>query len=138
MTSPVDCCTWACSPAARSCAHSGSVRRSCQTMALWIGSPVRRFHTTVVSRWLVMPMAAMSLAFKPALKRASSATACCVAQISLASCSTHPGCGKIWRNSRCAIAAMCPSRWNTIARELDVPWSSVNRWVLLMGRQSTP
>ena len=29
---------------ARNCAHSGSVRRSCQTMALWIGAPVRRFH----------------------------------------------------------------------------------------------
>ena len=36
------------------------MRRSCQTMALAIGSPVLRSHTTVVSRWLVMPMAATS------------------------------------------------------------------------------
>ena len=40
--------------------RSPAVRRSCQTMALWIGSPVSRSQTTVVSRWLVMPMAAMS------------------------------------------------------------------------------
>ena len=37
-----------------------AVRRSCQTIALWIGLPVSRSQTTVVSRWLVMPMAAMS------------------------------------------------------------------------------
>ena len=36
-----------------------AVRRSCQTMALWIGWPVLRSQTTVVSRWLVMPMAAI-------------------------------------------------------------------------------
>ncbi len=36
--------------AARNCAHSGSVRRSCQTMALWIGDPVTRSQTTTVSR----------------------------------------------------------------------------------------
>jgi hypothetical protein len=47
-------------PCSRSCAHSGSPRRSCQTMALWMGWPVRRFHTTVVSRWLVMPIARIS------------------------------------------------------------------------------
>ena len=29
-------------------------------MALWMGSPVSRSQTTVVSRWFVMPMAAMS------------------------------------------------------------------------------
>ena len=31
-------------------------RRSCQTIALWIGRPVLRSQTSVVSRWLVMPM----------------------------------------------------------------------------------
>ena len=46
-----------------SCRHSSSpaqmsaVRRSCQTMALWIGLPVARSQMTAVSRWLVMPMA---------------------------------------------------------------------------------
>ena len=42
--------------------RAAAVRRSCQTMALWTGSPVARSQTTVVSRWLVMPMAAMSRA----------------------------------------------------------------------------
>ena len=37
-----------------------SVRVSCQTIALPTGLPVVRSHTTVVSRWLVMPTAAMS------------------------------------------------------------------------------
>ncbi len=48
-------------PAARSAAQASAVRRSCQTMALWIGLPVARSQTIVVSRWLVMPIAAMSL-----------------------------------------------------------------------------
>ncbi len=39
-----------------------AVRRSCQTMARCTAVPVARSHTTVVSRWLVMPIAAMSLA----------------------------------------------------------------------------
>ena len=52
-------------PWARSWAQ-GSPRRSCQTMALCSGSPVRRFHSTVVSRWLVMPTAWMSCARSPA------------------------------------------------------------------------
>ena len=132
MTRPVLRCTGSVRPAARSCAHSGSVRRSCQTMALAIGWPVRRSHSTVVSRWLVMPMAAMSLALSWALNSASSATACCVAQISLASCSTQPGCGKICRNSRCAMATMRPLAWKTMARELEVPWSRASRCSLVV------
>ena len=39
-----------------------AVRRSCQTMARCTALPVARSQTTVVSRWLVMPMAAMSFA----------------------------------------------------------------------------
>ena len=71
----------------------GSARRSCQTMALQIGAPVARFHTTVVSRWFVIPMARMSAAFSLALASASCAVASCVPQISIGSCSTQPGCG---------------------------------------------
>jgi hypothetical protein len=41
---------------------ASAVRRSCHTIALWIGLPVARSHTTTVSRWLVMPIAAISLA----------------------------------------------------------------------------
>ena len=51
-------------PAARGPARAAprrrrAVRRSCQTMALWIGLPVARSQIMVVSRWLVMPIAAM-------------------------------------------------------------------------------
>src|SRR4051794_28001808 len=78
---------------------------------------------TVVSRWLVMPMAAMSAAERLALRIASCATASWVVQISSGSCSTQPDWGKIWRNSFCATAWMWPSRLKRMARELVVPWS---------------
>ena len=80
-------------PRAFNASHAGAVRRSCQTMALPIGSPVARFQTIVVSRWLVMPMPAMSLAASFACASASRAVASCVLQISRGSCSTQPGCG---------------------------------------------
>ena len=54
-------------PACRSASHRDAVRRSCQTMALATARPVARSHSTVVSRWLVMPMAATSAARKPRL-----------------------------------------------------------------------
>ena len=44
-------------------AQMSAVRRSCQTMARCTAWPVARSHTTVVSRWLVIPIAAMSFAF---------------------------------------------------------------------------
>ena len=44
-----------------------AVRRSCQTMAWPTGSPVSRFQTTAVSRWLVMPMAADIARVEPGL-----------------------------------------------------------------------
>ena len=43
-----------------SSAQSAAVRRSCQTMARPSGSPVARSQTSVVSRWLVMPIAAIA------------------------------------------------------------------------------
>ena len=70
------------------------VRRSCQTMALWIGLPVALSQTTTVSRWLVMPMAAMSAALSLAAFSASRQVADhAVAQISSGSCSTQPDAG---------------------------------------------
>ena len=80
-------------PAARSAAQASAVRRSCQTMALWIGLPLTRSQTIVVSRWLVMPMPAMSLAATPAFAIASRTVATTLDQISSGSCSTHPGAG---------------------------------------------
>ena len=44
---------------------AAAVRRSCQTMALPTGRPSARSHSKVVSRWLVMPMAAMRLPSTP-------------------------------------------------------------------------
>jgi hypothetical protein len=74
-------------------AHSGAVRRSCHTIALWIGSPVALSHTTTVSRWLVMPIAAMSPAASPAFSSAVFTVDTTVAQMSSGSCSTQPDAG---------------------------------------------
>ena len=82
---------------------------------------MRRSQRTVVSRWFVMPIPASSRAAMRALAIASRATSSCVRQISSASCSTQPGCGKICRNSACAIERTVPDSSNTIARELVVP-----------------
>src|SRR6187401_3057542 len=58
-------------PSLLSLAQMSAVRRSCQTMARCTACPVARSHTTVVSRWLVMPIAAMSFDFSPAFSSAS-------------------------------------------------------------------
>ena len=71
----------------------GAVRRHCQTIAWQIGFPVARSQTIVVSRWLVMPIAAMLSAVTPSFAIASIATPYWEDQISIASCSTQPGCG---------------------------------------------
>ena len=44
-------------------------------------------------------------------------------QISFASCSTQPDCGKCCLNSLCATPLISPSLLNKIALELVVPWS---------------
>src|SRR5213596_2159589 len=73
-------------------------------------------------------MPAMSDAVSPALPSASVAVCSWVAQISVASCSTQPGVGKIWRNSFCAEATTLPLWSNTMARELVVPWSKARMY----------
>ena len=92
-TRPVRCRTTASRPAAFSASHSGAVRRHCQTIARWTGRPVARSQTIVVSRWLVMPIAATSAPLAPAVASASRAAVTVVVQISSGSCSTQPGCG---------------------------------------------
>ena len=57
-TSPVRVRTIGSTPATRSSSQRAAVRRSCQTIARWRGRPVERSHTTTVSRWSVMPIAA--------------------------------------------------------------------------------
>ena len=60
-------------------------------MALWIALPVLRSHTTVVSRWFVMPIAAIDRGSIPVSAAASAAHT--DAQMSSGSCSTQPGLG---------------------------------------------
>lgn len=128
ITSPVRSRTASSRPSARSRSQMASVRRSCQTMALKMGRPVARSHTTVVSRWLVMPSAAMSAAVSFACSSAARQVASWLFQMSSGLCSTQPGCGKCCGNSCWALATIWPARLNTMARELDVPWSSARRY----------
>ncbi len=92
-------------------------------MALWIGWPLLLSHTTVVSRWLVMPMPAMRAGSTPAWLITSVMVTSTLVMISRGLCSTQPGCGNTCGNSRCAVPTMWPSWSNRMARELVVPWS---------------
>ena len=78
----------------------------------------------VVSRWLVMPIAARSARAEAGpVERVAGRTACTLSQISAASCSTQPGRGKICRaragrtrrcgrrsRTRCSATRSCPGR----------------------------
>ena len=65
-----------------------AVRRSCHTMALAHGFPVRLSHARTVSRWFVIPIAAMGCESR---LHTSCNVATMTSQISSASCSTQPG-----------------------------------------------
>ena len=80
-------------PSAFSCSIISEVRRHCQTMALYTGSPVLRSQHMVVSLWLVIPMPAICSAPAPTIAMASVATANWEDQISRGLCSTQPGRG---------------------------------------------
>ena len=82
-----------------------AVRRSCHTMARWTGLPDFRSQTTIVSRWFVIPIAAIPPGSTADLAMASRAVPRTDSQISAASCSTQPGCGKCCANSFCADAS---------------------------------
>ena len=62
-------------------------------MALETGFPVVLSHKIVVSRWLVIPMAAMSVGLRPLRSKASAMASSSVERISMGSCSTQPGLG---------------------------------------------
>ena len=110
-------------PAASS-ATSGAVRTSCQTIAFATGSPVRRSHSTVVSRWFVIPTAATSDARAPAAAAASSTTARTFATISRGSCSTQPACRMDLRVLALRRARDRRRRGRTAMQRLEeVPWS---------------
>ena len=69
------------------------VRRSCQTIAFMHRVAGCRSQTMVVSRWLVMPIAAIPSAETPAVSRTFLATVIWVFQMSSGLCSTQPGMG---------------------------------------------
>ena len=99
------------------------VRTSCHTRALYTGLPVLLSHTIVVSRWFVMPTAAISWRFVSAFCSASATTERTDSQISTGSCSTQPGLGKICVNSFWPTETISPERLNRMARDDVVPWS---------------
>ena len=86
-------------PASRSSSQRAAVRRSCQTSALWTGSPVDGSQATTVSRWFVIPIASRLAGSALASASACEATRLVTSQISFGSCSTQPGRGKCCRNS---------------------------------------
>ena len=106
-------------PWAFSSLHRSAVRRSCQTIALWIGRPEWRSQSSVVSRWLVMPMACSSAGLIDAWRMAVPTALSVAVQMSSRSCSTHPGFGKIWRNSTFAFA-FTVRRWSMTSAVLPV------------------
>ena len=124
MTRPVFCRMVSTSPCFDRLSQYSAVLRHCHTMALQMGRPVVLFQTTVVSRWLVMPMAAISAAVAPMLAMACRATSSWVEKISSASCSTQPGWGKIWVNSFWAMLHTSPAWLNRMQRLEVVPESS--------------
>jgi hypothetical protein len=102
-----------------------AVRRSCHTMARCTGAPVARSQSSVVSRWLVMPIAAMRAPDTPAAARAPAVASTTLCQISAGSCSTQARPGKCWANSWVLAArAFCHSN---PSRARSCPWSP-DRW----------
>src|SRR5215203_2120494 len=97
---------------------------SCQLIAFCNGSPVVRSHSTVVSRWFVMPTATTSATVSCAVASASATTCCTLCQISSGSCSTHPGRGKMcWCSTW--LTETTRARWSKIRqRDEAVPWST--------------
>ena len=83
-----------------------------------------RSHTTVVSRWLEIPMAAMRSEWMPLLNWTSIITPIWLASTSVGSCSTQPGHGKLVLTLRRAWATMQPYSSTMVASTEVVPQSS--------------
>jgi len=122
--SPALCLITSPRPSRSRAAAIRSVLVSCHTIAWPYGRPVRRFHTTVVSRWLVRPSAARSLACSLLAVSTVLMTAQVRSQISMGLCSTQPGRGRIWVCSSWWRASSAPE-WSKIMNlVLVVPWST--------------
>ena len=123
---------------AASASTSASVRVSCQTMAWATGSPVRRSHSTVVSRWLVMPMAATSsgqIGRPWPAPRGTTAARCARSPRRRAPPSPAAGssggapAGRPRRSARrgrrrCSGSRWCPGRWPRRTSRPPAGWSS--------------
>ena len=128
MTSPVFSRTRATrSASALRASQVSAVRRHCHTIARSMGRLVTRSQTRVVSRWLVIPIAAMSSPRMPAGPRAPQTLASTVSHISRASCETQPGRGKCCGSSVVVRPSVRPSREMTSAVVPVVPWSMASR-----------
>src|SRR5215212_1070472 len=97
---------------------------SCQLIAFCTGSPVVRSHTTVVSRWFVMPTATTSATVSCAVASASATTCCTLRQISSGSCSTQPGRGKMCWCSTWLTETTRARSSKIRQRDEAVPWST--------------
>mmetsp|Transcript_32599 Transcript_32599/g.77062 ORF Transcript_32599/g.77062 Transcript_32599/m.77062 type:complete len:221 (-) Transcript_32599:103-765(-) len=96
MGRPVTPRTASCPPSsARSACTTSLVRPSCQSIASYSGAPVRLSQTTVVSRWLVIPMPTRSRAVAPAFCSAPAAHVSTVERMAIGSICVHPACGVI-------------------------------------------
>ena len=98
-----------------------SVLVSCHTIAWPYGRPVRRFQTSVVSRWLVRPSAARSEGRRFVAFSTVMMTALVRSQISTGLCSTQPGRGMICVCSSWCLATSAPEWSKTMNLVLVVP-----------------
>ena len=80
-------------PSSRRRSQTPAVLRSCHTIAGWTARRVSLRHSTVVSRWLAIPIAASDRADVAATARASPAAASMARHQWSGSCSTQPGRG---------------------------------------------
>ena len=114
-------------PGRPTCASSStilSVRVSCQTSALWTGSPVVRSQTTVVSRWLVIPSAGdVVLATAPASSAPRRAPPGSAPRSPWGRARPSPAWDRSARAPSVRPTTTRPEWSKTIARELVVPWS---------------
>ena len=124
IRNPVICWILASKPLSRQSLHHWWVRLSCQTMAGATGLPVFLCQIMVVSRWLVIPMAEISVANNPALAITSWAVLIWVCQMSLAFCSINPAFGVMIPSGFWAMAMGVNWLSKMILRLEVVPWSS--------------
>ena len=93
----------------------------------------RGSQTTVVSRWLVMPMAARSEASIRASASAVRITVAARSAISTGSCSTHPGRGRICWCSSWRLATGAPSVVEDHEAGAGGPWSIAPTYSAMAG-----